>query len=533
MPSPSPISGLNPITSLPVGSLIEVAEKSGSSYVSKMMAQEDFFGSSNDRILIVNVMDFMTQAEKDDVVAGTLSVDVTSAVQSAIAVVAAQGHGVLVFPAGSYLLSARLNVSLAGVLVILGAGSGLAKLMWTDPSTNNGGFNITYTDYFKPPVIRGFTLMTRAGKGVGTALKITGPDAGSVTFFGPDVQDVVIEGESATLDGWEYGIDFVQCWYPYWERLNIKGTNDTVYPFGTVAAIRLQDCQVPRGRMFNIFYAQGGVVEASSGGTPHGEGINLSNFEIVGVDNGIDYQVNSAGPATSINNGHINAYKVGIKLANQVQTSLHDLHIQKVGVSIFDFIGINLFDCVLCNIHDNYINGWQPTSGEATGIVVTGSTGSTGNHIHHNRFDYFSGTGKVGIIVNNNSGDNHFEYNTKTSTVNTVLQFDASAAKTNTCFRNLPMAAQGFADLDTTPSVGNAFNELFFANNSGATTITALDDGWIGQEVKLLSLNGNTTLQHGSNLILRGATNYTLAANEQITLECWDTNVWRERSRSA
>jgi hypothetical protein len=85
-----------------------------------------------------------------------------------------------------------------------------------------------------------------------------------------------------------------------------------------------------------------------------------------------------------------------------------------------------------------------------------------------------------------------------------------------------------FAASDTTPSV--AIGNLFRTANSGATTITALDDGVQGQKVMILCGDTNTTFSDAG--ILRLASGFICTADDTLTLVFDGTN-WLELARSA
>lgn len=86
-----------------------------------------------------------------------------------------------------------------------------------------------------------------------------------------------------------------------------------------------------------------------------------------------------------------------------------------------------------------------------------------------------------------------------------------------------------FANGDTTPSV--AGRRHWRANNSGATTITAFDDGPDGHEIVIRAQNANTTIQHGGNLVTKGSTPVNLPGNGVICFRRLAT-VWIEQWRS-
>lgn len=95
-------------------------------------------------------------------------------------------------------------------------------------------------------------------------------------------------------------------------------------------------------------------------------------------------------------------------------------------------------------------------------------------------------------------------------------------------FRYEPV--QSFAVGDTTPSVagGNVWREV----NTGATVITAFDDGLNSQEITILFTTGNTTITDGASLQLAGGVDFVGSANDILTLIRIAT-AWFEKSRSA
>lgn len=73
-----------------------------------------------------------------------------------------------------------------------------------------------------------------------------------------------------------------------------------------------------------------------------------------------------------------------------------------------------------------------------------------------------------------------------------------------------------FADGDTTPSVATP-NALFKTSNTGATTITDLDDGYSGQIVTVLFGDANTTVDFtASGLVGNGGADWTPAVNDSM-----------------
>lgn len=90
------------------------------------------------------------------------------------------------------------------------------------------------------------------------------------------------------------------------------------------------------------------------------------------------------------------------------------------------------------------------------------------------------------------------------------------------------------ADADTTPTVAG-IGVLYFGN-TGATSVTTLDDGSDGQVVELHATNGNTTLVHSSTFRLTGSANVTLTTGSVVVMRRWpaslSADLWTEVSRS-
>lgn len=81
---------------------------------------------------------------------------------------------------------------------------------------------------------------------------------------------------------------------------------------------------------------------------------------------------------------------------------------------------------------------------------------------------------------------------------------------------------------DTTPDVSTS--NLWYANNSGATTITQFDGGTAGQIIVVLCRNANTTLSN-ANFFLAGGVNFVCTSDDVITLAQYGAG-WIEMSRS-
>jgi hypothetical protein len=79
---------------------------------------------------------------------------------------------------------------------------------------------------------------------------------------------------------------------------------------------------------------------------------------------------------------------------------------------------------------------------------------------------------------------------------------------------------------DATPSVsaGNLFK------TGGTTTITNLDDGMVGQTIRILSGHA-ITITDGTNILLNGSGDFVMAAGDVLVLTMYNDQVWVEDSR--
>jgi len=458
--------------------------------------------------------------------------DDTAAIQNAVDASISLGKSLFI-PAGTYIISSAITASTTtNACSIIGEGPSNTRLVW---NTGAGGLSITYSDTIRPPFVSDLSLITGTS-GSGTALTITGPDVASAIQYGPIVQRVQIQGGDLPSDCWDTGIDFVKCWYAKIEDVNINGLNEYGPTFVSSVGIKLTSCQVCYFNNFNIFHVDNAILEVAGTGIDHGEGFTFCNFEIVGVGTGISLTAEQTAPGTNIGPGHINAFNYGIKLANQFQTSVHNMLIYKTDDltgTPQSFVGIELYDCRSNKVHDNLIHGFK--AADLVGISLTGGVSALTdfNHIHDNLFyDFTNSAGnKIGILCGSGTGNCLIHHNYSDSTVSNPIVLSAGIELTNKFDNNYPPQEVGFVDGDTTPSVANSLSGFFYAGNTSATTITAFDDGYSGQEITILASTGNTTLQHNANLILAGSTNFAMTAGDVITLRLVST-IWREVSRT-
>jgi hypothetical protein len=381
-----------------------------------------------------DVFDFMTSVQVDDVQANAATMDVTGALQSAITAAAASRKR-LVVRAGSYRLSDRLTGVVDAGINIAGEGSSVTRLIWDADSTGRG-LDLAYTDVRRPPQVSGMSLQTKA-RAAGTALKITGPQARSVTYKGPMITDMTFGGVTPGTHCWDIGAEFDTCWYVAMTDFSVKGLDSTTEPFVQTAGVKLTGCQVCFFDRFTVFHVATGLVEAAGKGPTHGEGFSFGNFEIVGVSTGISLGGEGVAPGTNIGPGHINAYTRGLVLDKRYQTAVHDLLVYKTHLSTSNFVGVAMNDCDSCNVHNNTIQGSAFAKGDTHGIQLSGELCS-GNQIAHNTFANFAGSSRVGITVGSGSSKNLVIGNTCSDGTVQPLVLVSPDAKNNTIGDNHP-----------------------------------------------------------------------------------------------
>ena len=108
---------------------------------------------------------------------------------------------------------------------------------------------------------------------------------------------------------------------------------------------------------------------------------------------------------------------------------------------------------------------------------------------------------------------------------NKVLAFDAAGVPTMIDKEQLTgySTLATFTSTDATPSVANKY--LFKTANAGSTTITAFDDGQVGQVIRVIIADGNTTIDFtGTTLKGNQGSNWSPANGDHMTCVFDGTN---------
>ncbi|WP_292324340.1 hypothetical protein [Mesorhizobium sp.] len=417
--------------------------------------------------------------------------------------------------AGAYGLNAAITVSTARGLTIEGAAVDTVQLIWSG-ATN--GIAITYTDATKPSSVKKLNFLTQASPG-GEALKITAPNSASLAESGPVLDDIDCRGFLVGSQYWAKGIHLTNVWYAQIVRPDIKGKDNT---FDMTHGIHLEDCQAPQIREATLFHCNYGI---QASGSIHGEGVNISGGEMVGVNYGIDWSPSVFKPGITIHDLHINASTRCLRLTNLGQTTIHDLLLYKTNVNEANWQAIEMVNCLGNEVHDIYMATPSVVTGSADGITLASSTY---NHIHDIHGEVWTGAGVLVLLATGaDSNDIHDLIVGRLAPSLTWVGFVGSPGVANK-FRDIgDQNRKSLTANNTTPSVGNSINGLYRTANTGTTAVTNFADGFEGQLIEVLVNDTFTTFTHNANLILNGGVSGPRLQGSVIWFRK-ESTLWRE-----
>jgi len=144
--------------------------------------------------------------------------------------------------------------------------------------------------------------------------------------------------------------------------------------------------------------------------------------------------------------------------------------------------------------------------------VGINTTAGTGNAFHVNGDSQFDGdtyvNGSVGVGVANPLAHLH---------INGTVAYSNELT---------------FVDGDTSPSVSQSVGAIRCATaNTGATSIVAIDNGVIGQQIIIFFQDGNTTVVNNANIQLNGSANQLFTNGSTLTLMKNTAGKWIEINR--
>lgn len=244
-----------------------------------------------------------------------------------------------------------------------------------------GGLKVEYLDYTKPTAVQNLNFITHSNGG-GTALHLKGPNLPTATEGGLQVVNVDVRGVTPGVEYFKWGIHCENAWHPYIFRPDIQGrnpgetdpqaANPLVRTFLADGGLKFTDCQAPQVRDPIMLHLDTGI---KADGSVHGEGLNATGGELIGVGVGIDWSIGVYKPCIYLGQMHINAYRTGVNLTNVGQFATNSLHVYKTQLSRSNWSAMQLSNC-----HDNDISlkAYNPgcpldTGGSANGIVAINS----------------------------------------------------------------------------------------------------------------------------------------------------------------
>ncbi len=478
------------------------------------------------------VFDYMTEAMVADVQARTFLVDVSSALSAAF------NAGVGVLPDGGYKCDSNIAIAAADRLNIRGNSSASVELRF---AASVDGITLTYSDVTKPPSVRGVTISTLTTLGASqTGLSITMTPTVSTTYqAGPRIIDVVVKGATTTSHGWNKCIYLEGLWYPVLEGITLKGYSAAgagLNSYETLYGLHMKKVMVPSISNIYIQHCNDAIYE--DGATLPLEGLQIRNFEMVGVRTGINIGngIVTPQPGTFIGNGHINASYRGIILNYRNQTAVTGINFYRTTATTEAWAALALINSDDNTISHFFMGNTSANVASNNGILLQGT--SKRNVISHLTSNDWNAAGNMvvslGTADNNvvltetlNPGSNGTQWN-KVGFINspTATYFKCLGQGTTTAAAN---------NLDLSLLEGTRYQI------SGNTQINLLHFGnWRAGQVCSLHFQGTPTVKHNQAasgnykpIMLAGAADFVATANDQLFLE-YDTvdSKWYEVGRS-
>lgn len=316
----------------------------------------------------------------------------------AMLAIAAGTNTAIVVDDGPICLDRPLSCVTANSLIIEGR-TDMSALRW---QCDNGGLQIAYTDWRKPPKIEALNLETDRASG-GVACKVIGPDVEYTTEAGPSIVELDCRGSDPEQYYWAKGLHLKNLWHPTIAKPDIRGLEQSYSPFMMEAAIEAENCTGVRIEDQRTFHAKYGYRLT---GTKFGEGLQIVGGEVVGVDYGISHESPNFIAGTTISDLHINAYKRGIVLKNVAQIFVHDLLLYKTHPSNDPWQGIEMVNVNDSKVH-HIVCGTPGVTGssDANGITLVGCHGVSVESI---RGVLWHNPGTL-VLATGGSDDNQFD----------------------------------------------------------------------------------------------------------------------------
>lgn len=446
-----------------------------------------------------------------------------AALTAMLATAAVAGDTHIEFRNGYYRFNAKVTQATVYKLTLSCRTRHAAKLAWTSA---DGGLDLSYGIDTNPTDVINIAFRTEVAGG-GTPVKITAPNSPYVTGAGAMLENVDCRGLDKATHYWTTGPHYKNVWYSQTFRPTGAGKDNT---FDQADFLIYEDCQAPQMRDPVIFHVHTAI---RATGSVHGEGMNFSGGEIVGVYRGIYWNIGVFKPCIGIHGMHINAEFRCITLVNVGQIDISKVLLYDTQTGSADWQGLELNNCHGCTVR---AKGARTGNTGGTGNLIT-LTNSSDNVVDAALGEDWVGAGAL-VLLAGSSDRNKVRCIDVGRLPGTMVpvSFFALTGKANV-FENIEQGARTpFADGDTTPSVGNSINGQYQADNSAATSITFFDDGFDGQIITVLGNNANTTIIFSGSMITRppGFGNISIPNGGIVSFrnEGGPAGLWREITRN-
>ncbi|ACM37152.1 hypothetical protein RvVAT039_04190 [Agrobacterium vitis] len=444
------------------------------------------------------------------------------------AITYSQARNIPVKPDGSFLMSSRYARSGNKSVRILGGGAPISEFIWPD-TVVSPGLDLTFTDQIVTAYLQGIRMRT-SGKGTGKGVKISQPVLASSLWRGPVIRDLEFVGVDVFSDCWDVLLDLENCWNS--SVSGLYGFGRTLTAGETVigtAGILTKNCTDSKFYDVGLHGFQTGANFGQDAGDD--EGIIFTHFTILSSNTGIKYRTPAAEAGCQIAHGHINAYQVGVDLYAKHVGFIKNLDIYKISGSAADFRGIRLENCNGMQI-DDITFGNTGASGLFWGVEL--ASGSDHNKIKGLRRHTGASTIDNMVVFSGTSNDNNTIDDIRNAGNPAVAFATDKSNHLSNDFRNIrPAGEEAFAANAATPSVNSAIWGYFTTANTAATTITTFTNWFAGQTWTVLAKDANTTVAHGSTLLLKGAASVTMPNGGMMTFRAFaEGSVVREIWRS-
>lgn len=434
-----------------------------------------------------NVLRFIPYSFHAGIRAATNTTSLSSYIQNALDSASSLGSGQVTFPPGTYKSTTQLNLPVGVSLIGSGRGVGITSGVRIDASA--GTNHIISLEKDSPTVINAKN-------------KISG---------------MILNGNS-TGDGLR--LKYVS--YVTVTEIMVIGCKNNIVLIGDLYGITIADCSIDNAIDYGLYLTGGGT------------GINVNSF----TRNQYSLNVKAhiyIDSTNSYGNQFTHSNFNGGGVALWATESAHQ--------STFSFNAVENSDTT----NSVYI-GQKTYTGSTVGApynwhIEGNNFLGNGSPTHHLNLDVgnrhtvinnlFQGTPGTAYVRLGFIGSMTFEGNTAITGANKPMLEGLNVS--TGIFNNSVNATLTFAAGDATPSVmidqgisgqPSHGNKLFKTGNTGGTTITDLDDGFLGQTVRIVFKDTNTTVDFtGSSMIGNSGVDYSPGVDDSM-LCTYDGSVW-------